>query len=937
MPLDLVREEISTTSVRPMDPASGVSFGTKLTISHDTATGAEIRNQQFIHAYTSDGLQSTESSRLHKCSCGRTVHFDATFLFFCEVCQRILCREHQAKLIAPGARPVTLAGKERQSDRVIGLDVGICRSDWDASRFRRMLLLVVAVLFTPVRWIWRALFATIGPGSALPPTPVLQSAQPQPSHPQSAPTNAATSALIIVAMGLSVATGDLPARTLQPTLIPVTGGMEMAHDKSVSQQQQTEALLDLAHKLGVDLPYVHPVGSTLCREIAYQLKTTEPDPGICAQLRRILDRRKEGINEHLLAFDQPGPSDGVGDGDLTLFTTLFTETPFNVFSGQVQRGLLAAGQTGFGKSTVLRRLAMAWVARNRPCVVFASKHDQFFWYLARLFPSRCLILRAGIDVFYNAFCPVTGDVKEFSGTKLTHYASAYSKWESAAVILRLFDEFDRVERPAGAVAPTINWLLRNLLTFQFNKRSLNFPLIPSTSQTLTMMKEGGLGKSMSCQRGITAKDIWEHKLVVVFDCAALSPADTLFLVTCLLADFRKVKGLCPDLTDLLCILDEAGDLMASSWNRDGHFNPLGSEWVLLRSADISTAAGVHAPSMMDARARTNTAISIVGGLLNSSDITAMAGAAGLTAKQTMAIPHLRPGWAIAKMTGERYSNAFLCTWPMTESFTPFSEAERIAQNARLLASLPPFVAEGDTGPKSAISSEPALPPLTPDQVAVLTDIVDRPAINTTTRAESIQLPSGKGGFKQLAEILNGLSDLKLIDEIKLQMSERGSPSTYRFLTNEGLAAIGRPNNQPRPGTGPAHLFVQQLVARLLKGRGIDAAVEPTRPGSGKQVDVGFNDPATGLWIALEVACTTHTSEPRQAIRDLSEGGWARVLVLGPTSSDIAALQHAFKKDMPDPDPRVTLILPHHLVTCPNLRSLYDCPELIPPNKQQRRT
>jgi hypothetical protein len=366
-------------------------------------------------------------------------------------------------------------------------------------------------------------------------------------------------------------------------------------------------------------------------------------------------------------------------------------------------------------------------------------------------------------------------------------------------------------------------------------------------------------------------------------------------------------------------------------------NPLGSEWVLARQADISTAYGVHVVSVNDPRARANTAVSIIGGLTNSPDVVGAGQSGALDSTQIAAIPHLRPGWAIMKMTGERYSNPYLVTWPMPESFVQFSEAERLAHNSRILKILPPFILENSTHSKPVVTSAPPSTQLTPDQLAVLTDIADRPTMNKTGRAASVKLPSGKDGFKLLSALVRELKQLKLVDEIKVQVNERGSPSIYHYLTNHGLAAIGKSSGQSRPGTGPAHFFLQQFVKALLKDRGIDADIEARRPGSNKEVDIGFADPSTGLAIACEIAVSTHSGEPQQSLRDLGEGGWARVLVLGATSADLMALQRAFQTQLPDPDPRIKLILLHHLVSAHALQDLYDCPDLIPNLKQRKTT
>ena len=100
----------------------------------------------------------------------------------------------------------------------------------------------------------------------------------------------------------------------------------------------------------------------------------------------------------------------------------------------------------------------------------------------------------------------------------------------------------------------------------------------------------------------------------------------------------------------------------------------------------------------------------------------------------------------------------------------------------------------------------------------------------------------------------------------------------------------------------------------------------------KKTDILAVCPDTGKRISFEICHSTFDTEPDQAIRDISEGADA-VIVVCATRDDIAKLERAFTSKLgKNIDKRITLALPCHIKEAPSLQHVFECPSLVYDNK-----
>lgn len=426
--------------------------------------------------------------------------------------------------------------------------------------------------------------------------------------------------------------------------------------------KDAQALLELAARLGVDQKEVSAQGFAVCIVLRAELQHGRVDAFRFGILKNLIGKISQSIDEHLLAFQYPTQKDGISTGEIEFLQTVLTRLPVHFDRLLLRRGFQVFSATGYGKSTLLLHLARNWCRLQLPCLVFAAKPDQFYFRLARWFPDRCLILKCGVDVFYNGFSSVSGNVGDFISTKLPYWQAIYNRWDSAALIAHLYQPFKDDQLQSGQVAPTLDYLISQLEVTRFPRDLFNPQLKPSVYSVLTMMREGPLGVSMACQRGLALDQIFAQGLIVVIETATMNDADTHYLVTSMLTDLRKTKELNPGLDDVLVIVDEAGPLLAQRWTSGTHASPMASEIVLLRGSGICLATGYHSICSVNPQVLANSAITLIGGLTSGEDIMAAAQAAALSADQRTALSHLRIGQAILKLSGTNYTEPVPVTW-----------------------------------------------------------------------------------------------------------------------------------------------------------------------------------------------------------------------------------------------------------------------------------
>lgn len=435
----------------------------------------------------------------------------------------------------------------------------------------------------------------------------------------------------------------------------IMNNMPVSNTQSSPQMlAYAKALLSKASRMGADRPEVSIEGYARCRSLQIGLLCGEIDPDDCQALEGVLEVVLQFIDPRLICFSRPNPS-----REEPLLSFLFSccdNRPIAFSRPILEKGVHFIGGTGCGKSTILLWLLNLWNSLDLPAIVFTRKQDQFFWQIAQTFYDRTLILRAGIDVFYNAFLSVTGDFMDLVGGKLQYFVSTYNRYDSKLLLTEVLKRLHDRGVKAG-----IQQIIAILKDTSLPKSIFNQSLKASLLNVLTDLSYGPLGVSMNTGGMVEFQKLLKGRGVIILDCALLNNADFHFLVSCILSDIRKILVMCPETPAPMCIIDEAGEIITNAWDDGKHSSALASEVIYLRGAGIPLVMGYHSFADISSRIRANSGITIIGPLGHGADIVAAATAASLDEEQKRCISRLEPcGQAILKIVGQEPS---LVWWP----------------------------------------------------------------------------------------------------------------------------------------------------------------------------------------------------------------------------------------------------------------------------------
>lgn len=734
----------------------------------------------------------------------------------------------------------------------------------------------------------------------------------------------------------------LPPESRACIFTAVTRKDSMTSEKSQLKPEHVVALLNEVAELGLNHPDVDQFVFGMALVLKASLDQEEIDEQRYGLLRKYVNDIKRASDECLLAFKLPPPDKIYTPGGISFLYSPFSRNIRASYGLPVlERGFQYFCDTGGGKSTVLRNLASAWTAQNPrlPCLIFAAKPDQFFFKLAREPHNhdRCLLFKCSKDTFHNAFSSITGRATDFL-RRMPYWQSCYNRWDSGSVVGHVLKLFDKEKPISGLVSPTIDYIIDKLENITLPKSLFNPMLKASAYEAFSLMKETHLGQHvMNCQVGIDWKEVWVKGLVTVVETNGLSSADTLFLISDILAQLREIKDETPSLPDMLVIVDEGGNLVNQRWDSGNRASPLATEITLLRGSSICLAIAYHTVSGISPPVRSNSAITLVGPLGNGDDVLSAALSQALTPEQRAQIPHLLPYTAIMRVSGVEYTEPYIVTWDRPVTYPDYSETERNDLNRKVLATLSPIVpvnyrSAGQSLPSvPALTSPTALPqslPATPvvigDHRTILRHITDHPFLNVSDHAASLKLSTGKTpSSKQLKIVLNELEKLGFCKFLAIQIKSRwGRGGDMYYLTASGHAAIGSIHTPSRGGY--AHDYAQRYLQNLLSQKGIVSVIEDVLPGTSTPVDLGLTCPQTKYRIALQIPISTFSSEPSQAEKNLSIG-WSRVIEVCLNRTDLARLKAEFKNAGGIPDPRISACIPADIRTAKSLADIFDNP------------
>jgi len=819
----------------------GVAVHEKQTRYLDDDSDGELVNTVVQHFFDSAGLPVLNANDMFRCACGNILRRE--FGFYCPDCGSLHCSRHLAKpLTGRGEQTVRAHGRVNdQNSHNPSISWGICRSCFYRKEVPRILLrslsglvcFLAQLIIKPLRSIHADIPEQIPQNR-----PVLH--YPSPRRASGLQWHARNTLVVLFAFALICS--NALARTIRgpqvffakPTLEQTRQELEMRNSRDAVSFREVVQLREAACRLGLDQRQISPAGFALCRQIDREVAQGLVSPSAHVRLRRLVAVKASGKDEQLFSLQSPTHADGICAGQFSILRTLLTKIPVAFTKALLKRGVQHFSNTGQGKSTFLRELAQAWATLKLPCLVIASKPDQFFWYLARCFKSRTAILRVGFDRFYNAFSSVSGRALDFAARKLQYWQAVFNRWDSAALVtpaLRQFDE-QRANPNVRCPAPTLGYLYDAILRTRLSSSHVKPSLKPSCLAIFSQMQHGPLGVTMDCG-SLDLRSVLLNRLILVMDCASLNDADTHFFVSCLLHDLRQTKALYPHLPDVLVVIDEAASLISRRWDSSSgsRASPMAGESVLLRSADIALALGYHSVSDVSSIVRANSATTLAGALGHGADVVAAGDAVGLTRAEALQILGcLHPGQAVIRIIGGAYTRPFFATWEPPMDFEPFTEEERQEQNKRVLAKLPPIV-PGDVRQPVSFSSTPTTTQAenandTIDTL-ILRDLDERPFLNESERVNDTEDTSLHGmPAKEFRERLEALKSQGFCDFVFIRRKVRGGQNSKMwFLTEEGQRTIGVCDKPKRGGTSLKHYFVQKLICHILSQRGIQARIE----------------------------------------------------------------------------------------------------------------
>ncbi|OVE74452.1 hypothetical protein BVX94_00220, partial [bacterium B17] len=358
--------------------------------------------------------------------------------------------------------------------------------------------------------------------------------------------------------------------------------------------------------------------------------------------------------------------------------------------------------------------------------------------------------------------------------------------------------------------------------------------------------------------------------------------------------------------------DEASQFISEKLDRGSrHLGPLSLLAQRARGGSMVVMLAYHNPAKVSASIRSNAHLRFCGRLDDATDIAAVRNGCSLTPDQARRLSYLDIGQFMAKM-GSRYFEPFLVQSAAVLQPGP-SATEIHTTNMELLAELPPFVYDSQKVFPLAfslgINNEESL------DMLVLRDIHSRPFLNVSERCKTFK-SNGKHIKREIVtSCLYTLCNDGLCDYVSFKMNNRGKPSKFYFLTDDGYRAIGSPSDRfiPRGGSSSKHCYQQEFfIGKILHDKGISGKKEYSRGGT--LADVGFTH--KGLFIDAEISVTTSAEhEAKQAKTNL--GVWDRVIVFFADRDTCKKADQAFMSEFESiPDKKVTIAEFWHMASFP---------------------
>ncbi|MEO0126332.1 MAG: hypothetical protein ABIL44_01110 [candidate division WOR-3 bacterium] len=433
---------------------------------------------------------------------------------------------------------------------------------------------------------------------------------------------------------------------------------------------------------------------------------------------------------HKIVFGKPFKDlDETVDGEIRIATT---ESGLPVGFNPDEPHCLIAGQTNCGKTVLLNFILGQAMMKGHIVWLFTKAPDSR--NLLKI-TKEILVVDFNGQIRFNFMLPPPDvDVAQWINITSDIFTQAYSLYDGTKNYLIDTQRylFERNQ------TPTIFDLYRFL-------KSQKFPQMSRFARynESTINRYGGVISGMG--RTFIAPYIPLEELAkrnAIFEISGLTAEQQSYTVNTLLTWLFYYKLNSNSLVYHFVGIDDANLILQASYEyRPDRGLPIISHLLsTIRKSKVNVIAATQIPHQLGASIHSNAFTKIIFSLANGKDIECMARSIGIKEPDQIQYLHrLAKREIVVKFSG-RYQEPFLAYVPEIDIFNgEISDEEIYTNNERILSSIPVINPPKTQTTEEETAGKTEGPELTPEEIAFLWDIVNRPYISVTERYRTINL------------------------------------------------------------------------------------------------------------------------------------------------------------------------------------------------------
>ncbi|VGO15043.1 hypothetical protein PDESU_03623 [Pontiella desulfatans] len=527
------------------------------------------------------------------------------------------------------------------------------------------------------------------------------------------------------------------------------------------------------------------------------------------------------------------------------------------------RHLLVMGQTGGGKTTVIKNLLLQILqVADAPRIMILERKQEFTELLAKypefnvldvnhlsfnpLLPPEGIKTEVWIGVFTECMINYLDILEASSGFLMDH-------------ALRLID----IRKKEGTY-PNLNDLLSFIKATKYSPMSKNGQQQQTVINRLTNLLHSLPGMFNTSRHIGISELLNDHCLILLHDVPHIGIQN--FLISLLMAQMflhRKVTaGLQGGLKNLI-VIDEASSLFRRQDELKGHPSFISDVVRTARGYGIGLIAASQLSTDLSHSllANTNTRM-MVGGFGRSRDTDEFLRLRSCTPDlRDYVIRH--PVIGKAFIADNRWPHIVECNMDnpaLSPRLTPDELNQRIQDSFfRMATFAPPVPAEG---PKQPVSPKPTPEPETVSlEIRTLNSMYEHHFVKLSERAKQLKVPSST--LKKKIDELQS-NGLILIHKVH---GRSGAPRDLYELTESGCRMISLPPKKMKGKGSYLHCFYQKCTANWFKSKGYHVDIEGT--ALGKNIDLIARKQPSGECVAVEIELNS-SANPSHVVENLKK-------------------------------------------------------------------